>query len=105
MGVQHHTPGIIVLVMLARERSLGTVYVPAIDAREGTLPGGVRGTPGRSLAGLVAHLRGEVALAPAPGARVWRWGATRTHPEIRSGSHEGRGEDTSRPWLPQVRLM
>jgi hypothetical protein len=33
-----HTPGIIALVALARERGLDTVYVPAIDAREAVRP-------------------------------------------------------------------
>ncbi len=32
-GSLRHTPGIIALVALARERGLGTAYVPAIDAR------------------------------------------------------------------------
>jgi hypothetical protein len=40
-----HTPGIIALVALARERGLDIVYVPAIDAREATLLGGVRVMP------------------------------------------------------------
>src|ERR1041384_545829 len=41
-GALRHTPGIIALVSLARERGLHTAYVPAIDAREATLLGGVR---------------------------------------------------------------
>jgi hypothetical protein len=32
-----HTPGLIALVALARERGLDTVYMPAIDAREAML--------------------------------------------------------------------
>ena len=37
-GSLRHSPGIIALVALARERGLETAYVPAIDARETTLP-------------------------------------------------------------------
>src|SRR5215211_7545829 len=44
-GSLRHTPGIIALVALARERGLDTVYVPAIDARESTPLGGVRVMP------------------------------------------------------------
>jgi hypothetical protein len=40
-----HTPGIVALVALARERELDTVYVLAIDAREATLLGDVRVMP------------------------------------------------------------
>ncbi len=65
-GALRHTPGIIALVSLARERGLHTVYVPAIDAREATLLGGVRVMPVPTLAALVAHLRGEVPIQPAP---------------------------------------
>jgi predicted ATPase with chaperone activity len=37
IGSLRHSPGIIALVPLARERGLDTVYMPAIDAREETL--------------------------------------------------------------------
>ena len=65
-GALRHTPGIIALVSLARERGLHTVYVPAIDAREATLLGGLRVMPVPTLAALVGHLRGELPIAPAP---------------------------------------
>lgn len=65
-GGLRHTPGIIALVALARERGLHTVYVPAVDAREAALLGGVRVIPVPTLVALVAHLRGEAPLAPAP---------------------------------------
>jgi magnesium chelatase family protein len=55
-GALRHTPGIIALVSLARERGLHTVYVPAIDAREATLLGGLRVMPVPTLA---AHMRSE----------------------------------------------
>jgi hypothetical protein len=66
VGSLRHTPGIIALVALARERGLDTVSVPAIDAREATLLGGVRVMPVPTLGALVAHLRGEAPIAPAP---------------------------------------
>jgi magnesium chelatase family protein len=65
-GALRHTPGIIALVSLARERGLHTVYVPAIDAREATLLGGLRVMPVPTLAALVGHLRGELPIQPAP---------------------------------------
>jgi hypothetical protein len=40
-----YSPDIIALVALAREWGLDTVSVPAIDAREATLLGGVRVMP------------------------------------------------------------
>jgi magnesium chelatase family protein len=40
--------------------------VPAIDAREATLLGGVRVMPVPTLAAPVSHLRGEVSIHPAP---------------------------------------
>src|SRR5438094_10033542 len=65
-GALRHTPRIIALVSLARERGLHTVYVPAIDAREATLLGGLRVMPVPTLAALVGHLRGELPIQPAP---------------------------------------
>ena len=51
---------------LARERGLETVFVPAVDAREATLLGGVRVMPVPTRGALVWHLPGEVAIAAAP---------------------------------------
>src|SRR5215207_3944774 len=65
-GTFRHSAGIIALVALARERGMHTVYVPALDAREASLLGGVRIMPVPSPAGLVAHLRGEAPIEPAP---------------------------------------
>jgi magnesium chelatase family protein len=65
-GALRHTPGIIALVALARERGLHTVYVPAVDAREATVLGGVRVMPVPTLAALMRHLRDEVPIVPGP---------------------------------------
>ena len=42
------------------------MYVPAIDAREATLLGGVRVMPMPTRAALVSHLGGEAPITPAP---------------------------------------
>ena len=65
-----HTPGIITLVSLARERGLRTLYVPAIDAREAMLIGGVQMMTMPTLAALVSHLRGKSRSCLRPRART-----------------------------------
>ena len=65
-GSLRHTNGMLSMVSVARERGLAAVFVPAMDAREAALVEGVTVYPVRTLAELVAHLRGEVLLEPAP---------------------------------------
>jgi magnesium chelatase family protein len=67
-GALRHTTGILPMVALARERGIPTVYVPAVNALEAALIRQVAVIPVHTLAELVAHLRGEVAIAPAPSA-------------------------------------
>ena len=67
-GALRHTTGILPMVALARERAIPTVYVPAVNALEAALIREVEVIPLQTLAELVAHLRGEVAIAPAPSA-------------------------------------
>ncbi len=67
-GTLRHTTGILPMVSLARERSIPTVYVPAVNALEAALIREVEVIPVQTLAELVAHLRGEAAIAPAPAA-------------------------------------
>jgi hypothetical protein len=67
-GSLRHTPGIIALVALARERGLDTVCVPASEARRRLL-GGVRVMPVPTLGALVAHLRGEAPWLRPPRIR------------------------------------
>jgi magnesium chelatase family protein len=62
-GSLRHTQGIISMVELAREKGIPTVFVPAADAREASLVKGVEIIPVSSLSQLVAHLRGETAIA------------------------------------------
>ena len=67
-GALRHTTGILPMVALARERAIPTVSVPAVNALEAALIREVAVIPVQTLAELVAHLRGEVAIAPAPSA-------------------------------------
>src|SRR5919198_1146395 len=69
-GTLRHTTGILPMVALARERAIPTVYVPAVNALEAALIREVEVIPVQTLAELVAHLRGEVAIAPAPSAEA-----------------------------------
>ena len=62
-GALRHTHGILPMVVLARERSIPTVFVPLDDAREASLVEGVKVIPIASLLELVEHLRGE---SPVP---------------------------------------
>jgi magnesium chelatase family protein len=65
-GTLRHATGILPMVALARERAISTVYVPAVNAREAALIAEVTVIPVQTLAELVAHLRGEAPIAPAP---------------------------------------
>lgn len=67
-GALRHTTGILPMVALARERGIGTVYVPAVNALEAALIREVAVIPVQTLAELVAHLRGETIIVPAPSA-------------------------------------
>jgi len=64
-GALRYSTGILPMVSLARERGIPTVYVPAVNALEAALIREVAVIPVRTLAELVAHLRGEVTIAPA----------------------------------------
>ncbi|HKO25195.1 MAG TPA: YifB family Mg chelatase-like AAA ATPase, partial [Chloroflexota bacterium] len=69
-GALRHTTGILPMVALARERAIPTVSVPAVNALEAALIREVEVIPVQTLAELVAHLRGEGAIAPAPSAEA-----------------------------------
>jgi magnesium chelatase family protein len=66
-GTLRHLQGVLPMVGLARERGIRTVFVPAVDAAEAALVDGIEIIPVRTLAELVAHLKGEVRLAPLTG--------------------------------------
>jgi magnesium chelatase family protein len=63
-GQVRHTHGILPMVATARAAGLKQVYVPAPDAAEAALLHGIQVIPTTSLADVVAHLRGDLELAP-----------------------------------------
>jgi magnesium chelatase family protein len=63
-GVVRHTPGIISMMTLAAEKGLQRAFVPEVDAREAALVAGIQVYPVRTLADLVNHLTGAVAIEP-----------------------------------------
>jgi magnesium chelatase family protein len=66
-GTLCHLQGVLPMVGLARERGIKTVFVPAVDADEAALVDGIEIIPVRTLAELVAHLKGVATLAPLTG--------------------------------------
>ena len=65
-GGLRHTHGILPMVALGVQQGFKAVVVPAADAREAALVQGATVVPAATLSQLVAHLRGEEAIAPAP---------------------------------------
>jgi magnesium chelatase family protein len=71
-GSLRHTHGILPMVALAREKGLSDVFVPSDDANEASLLDGVKVIPSISLAQLVSHLRGEIAIPRYQPEKDWR---------------------------------
>jgi len=65
-GALRHTPGLLPMAIVAREAGVGRVYVPAADAHEAGLVGGLEVVAVPTLGELVDRLRGD---APAESAR------------------------------------
>ncbi|KPK47063.1 MAG: magnesium chelatase [Dehalococcoidia bacterium SM23_28_2] len=63
-GQVRHTQGILPMVALARERGVGSVFVPEADGQEAALVDGVEIVPVASLGQLAVHLQGLVPIAP-----------------------------------------
>jgi len=63
-GGVRHTQGILPMVALARQQGIRNVYAPASDAREAALVDHLTILPVSTLTELVAHVRGEAAIAP-----------------------------------------
>lgn len=63
-GQVRHTHGILPMAALAKERGIGSIFVPEADGREAALIGGVEIIPVASLGQLAAHLQGLAAIAP-----------------------------------------
>ena len=68
-GALRGVSGVLPMALAAREAGIQTLFVPAENAAEATLAGGltVYGVP--DVAALAAHLKGEAPLSPAP---VWQ---------------------------------
>ena len=83
-GSLRHTNGILPMVSVARDQGFSSVYVPFVDAQEAALVDGIRVYPVPTLAALVAHLRGELPIAPAIGsmANAVVKGETRNGPDL-----------------------
>jgi magnesium chelatase family protein len=67
-GGIRHVRGVLVLARWLRQRGITTLYVPERDAAEAALAEGITVVPCRTLAGVIAHLRGEEPI-PAYSAR------------------------------------
>ncbi len=63
-GALRHTDGILPMVSLARDKKIGRVFVPAVDALEAALVRDVAIYPVENLAQLAAHLRAEQLIEP-----------------------------------------
>ena len=67
-GATRHTPGILSMMTLARERGLRRAFIPAVDAPEAALVEDVEVYPVATLADLVNHLVGDAPIPrQAPG--------------------------------------
>jgi len=61
-GSLRHTRGILPMVALAKEKSIASIIVPEVDAREASLIEGAKIIPAASLVQLVGHLQGEITI-------------------------------------------
>lgn len=64
-GSLRHTAGVLSIVLLARERRLKSVFLPAINAKEACITGGINVYPVDNLIQLFRHLSGIGKIAPA----------------------------------------
>jgi magnesium chelatase family protein len=69
-GIARHTSGLIAMISLAAAKGMRRAFVPADDAPEAALVGGVEIFPVRTLADLVNHLTGEAPIPPFSAADV-----------------------------------
>ena len=58
--------GVLPMAIAARKAGIRTLYVPAENAREATLAGGLTVIPVKEVRQLAAHLRGEFSIEPEP---------------------------------------
>lgn len=67
-GALRPVPGMLPMALAAKRAGINTLYVPADNAPEATLAGGLTIYPVETVEQLAAHLRGETPVPPAP---VW----------------------------------
>ena len=67
-GTLRGVSGVLPMALAAREAGITQLFVPAENAAEATLAGGLTVYGVETVAALAAHLRGEAPLSPAP---VW----------------------------------
>ena len=65
-GALRHTNGVLPTTILARDKKIPSIYLPAVDAREAAIVKGVRVMPVPSLLALFGHLRALDVIAPQP---------------------------------------
>ena len=65
-GAVRGVAGVLPMALAARENGIRTLYVPAENAAEATLAGGLTVYGVEHVAALAAHLKGELPLSPAP---------------------------------------
>ncbi len=58
--------GVLSMAITAQQNGFSSIYVPAQNAKEATLAGGLRVIPVQDVRQLVAHLRGELEIEPEP---------------------------------------
>lgn len=63
-GTVRHTNGVLSIALLARERGIKTLFVPAVDAPEAALISDLQVIPIESLFALYAHLQGLQPILP-----------------------------------------
>jgi magnesium chelatase family protein len=65
-GKMRHTPGVLPLTLLAKEKGFRNVFLPASNAKEAAIVKDIRIFPVRSLRQIRDHLEGLVELTPQP---------------------------------------
>ena len=76
--------GVLPMAIAARKAGIRTLYVPAENAREATLAGGLTVIPVKEVRQLAAHLRGEFSIEPEPA-----WQPEETCPRCPGHSSDG----------------
>lgn len=64
-GSLRHTAGVLPMILLAREKKLKSVFLPAVNAKEASVIGGISVYPVNNLIQLFRHLSGIGKIAPA----------------------------------------